>query len=323
MLIRALAATRHVEILSRPQIRTLDNQLAEIQVAAEVPRISGFTQNANTGVITPLVEQTPTGITLSVTPRITPDDTIFLEVVAEKSQLANEGIVLVTDPTTGQPIESPIIDIKSARTTIAVANNQTVVLGGMITKEDVSETRKIPWLGDIPILGLAFRYDMVSTDRKELLIFLTPRIIHTDEENEMIKQIEAERIHFIQEAAEDIHGPIFAIPADGPGPSGPAWPSTPQPAPPVDGSPAAPDLLTPPTDSPTPPQGLDTSEPRADGEAVLRPVDRGRLQKLEAARLQTINAEDTSHVGRTTKKRRPSSLTPLRFLKGKKEQRGR
>jgi len=299
-------------------------------VAAEVPRISGFTQNANTGVYTPVVEQTPTGITLSVTPRVTPDDTIFLEVVAEKSQLAEEGIVLVTDPTTGQPIESPIIDIKSARTTIAVANNQTVVLGGMITKEEVSETRKIPWLGDVPILGLAFRYDMVSTDRKELLIFLTPRIIHNDEENEMIKQIEAERVHFVQEAAEEIHGPIFAVPGDMAVPMGPTWPPAPQPAPPAadsagEDSSAASESIAPPAElsarsrRPTPSETATEPVTEAEVESQVAPAlaPGGQPEELEAARLRAIRASSASRVGRATTRKRPARLVPLRFLRAK------
>lgn len=217
-LLRALASRRQVHILSRPQIRTVDNQLAQIQVGQQVPIINGFNTNATTGVANPLVVQDQAGIILTVTPRVNPDETIVMEVVAEKSSFrtgADQGVILFTDPVTGNSITSPIKDITTARTTVAVPNSQTIVLGGMITKSDDTIERKVPWLGDIPILGSGFRYDSSFTRRTELLIFLTPRVIRTDADSELVKQIEAERMHYIEQEAEAIHGPLFAIPAHG------------------------------------------------------------------------------------------------------------
>src|SRR5690606_1937206 len=84
VLIRALAAKRKVHILSRPQIRTLDNQLAEIQVGQQVPVVRGVTVNTLGGA-NPVVQQEDVGIILSVTPRISPDGTIVMETIATKS----------------------------------------------------------------------------------------------------------------------------------------------------------------------------------------------------------------------------------------------
>ena len=215
VLLRALAANRHIDILSRPQIRTLDNQEAQIQVGQQVPVVDGV--NVTTaGAVNPVIRQDESGIILTVTPRISPDGQIVMEVVAEKSQFTGAGVPIYTDITTGSTIESPIKDITTARTTVSVRNNQTIVLGGMITKTDDVLERKVPWLGDIPVLGVPFRYDGRSSVRTELLIFLTPRIIESDEDSEVIKQIEAERIHFIEECAEQIHGPIYALPVEQP-----------------------------------------------------------------------------------------------------------
>ena len=149
-----------------------------------------------------------------VTPRITPDGMIIMEIVAEKSEFTGEGVPVLIDGATGNVIESPIKDLSVVRTTVSVANNQTIVLGGMITKSDQTITRKVPWLGDLPILGKPFRYDSTSSLRTELLIFLTPRIIRHDADSEMIKQIEIERMTFTEEAAEEIHGPLFALPEE-------------------------------------------------------------------------------------------------------------
>jgi len=210
-LLRALAARTRVDVLSRPQIRTVDNQIAQIQVGQEVPRINGFTPSGTAGVITPTVQQRSIGIILQVTPRISPDGLVIMEVQARRDSLSNQQVSLGFSAA-GTTITSPIINTTNAQTTIGVNSGQTVIVGGMITKQDNVEERKVPLLGDIPILGQAFRYDLKQMQRTELLIFLTPRIINNDEEAEMFKQIEAERLNFIESEAERMHGPLFGIP---------------------------------------------------------------------------------------------------------------
>lgn len=214
LLLRALSSQRTVNILSRPQIRTVDNQFSQIVVGQTIQWVSNFQQNAVTGGFTPLTTPRDVGIILEVTPRISPEGTIVIEARAEKSALSEQGVPLVFDPTTGTQIESPIIDVTTAQATIAIPDGQTAVMGGMITKRDAITVRKVPHLGDIPILGIPFRFESTQTLRTELLIFLTPRIIRDDEDNEMIKQVEAERMHFIVEDAESLHGPLYSLPAD-------------------------------------------------------------------------------------------------------------
>jgi type II secretion system protein D len=236
LLLRALSYRNRVDILSRPMIRTVDNQTANIQVGAYVPIINGFNANATTGVNSPIVQQRQVGIILQVTPRITPDGLVVMEVIARKDQLAPTGVPLVTSPT--GTVTSPIINTQNALTTIAVPNGQTVVLGGMITKNDTVQERKVPMLGDIPLLGQAFRYDFKETQRTELIIFLTPRIIHNDEEAEMFKEIEIGRLNFIESEAERMHGPLHGVfaspnvrtdPHYGPPVTPPETPETPEP----------------------------------------------------------------------------------------------
>jgi len=213
VLLRALAANRRVDILSRPQIRTLDNQLALIQVGQEVPVVNGFANTNNN--VNPTVEIKQAGIILQVVPRISPDGRVVMDVAAERSTYLpdDQGVTIFADPTTGRVIRSPKKDISTARASIAVSNEQTVVLGGMISSNVTSITRKVPFLGDLPFLGLPFRYNYNQNVKRELLIFLTPRVIKTDADSEYIKQIEAGRIHFMEEDAEQMHGPIFSAPA--------------------------------------------------------------------------------------------------------------
>ena len=216
VLVRALAARRTVHVLSRPQIRTTDNNLASIKVGQQVPVVDGV-DVSNINVVSPIIVQQDIGIILEVTPRVTPDGIINMDVYAEKSKLSGGGVPVFTDLSSGNVIESVIIDTAIADTVVAVPNGQTIVIGGMITKTDETLERKVPWLGDLPVLGSLFRYDGTNTVRTELLIFLTPRIIYNDIDSELIKQVEAERIHFIESEAEEMHGPLFSVPAIGNG----------------------------------------------------------------------------------------------------------
>lgn len=211
VLVRALAARRTVHVLSRPQIRTTHNNVASIQVGQQVPVVNGVSVTDN--FVTPQIEQQDVGIILRVTPRVTPDGNISMEVYAEKSSLSAGGVPVFTDASTGNVVESVIIDSAIADTTVSVPNGQTIVIGGMITKSDETLERKVPWLGDLPLIGRAFRYDGTNTARTELLIFLTPRIIYGDADSELIKQVEAERIHFVESEAEEIHGPLYSVPS--------------------------------------------------------------------------------------------------------------
>jgi type II secretion system protein D len=215
-LLRALSYKETVHVLSRPMIRTVDNQQASVQVGKNVPIIYGFTTTA-AGSLAPIVRYDGAGIILQVWPRITPDGMIVMATEIEKSQYESGGVVLVTDATTGRTISSPVKDVTRAVATVSLASGETVVLGGLITSNDTVTESKVPWVGDVPILGQLFRYDVRTTIRSELLIFLTPRVIRNDTDDEVLKQIETERLHFMLDEAESIHGPILSTqpPADG------------------------------------------------------------------------------------------------------------
>ncbi|MCA9056562.1 MAG: type II and III secretion system protein, partial [Planctomycetaceae bacterium] len=212
VLIRALASRRNVRVLSRPQVIALDGQEAQIQVGNRVPIVQGVTTNT-LGVASPQVNYDDAGIILTVQPRISPEGQIVMVVAAEKSAYTNTGVAIYTD-TAGNTFTSPTKNVTTASTTVKIPDGQTVVVGGMITKSDTTIERKVPWLGDIPIVKSLFRYDSHTEKRTELLIFLTPRIVHGDGDAELIKQVEAERVHFFEEEAEAIHGPLYGVPPE-------------------------------------------------------------------------------------------------------------
>jgi general secretion pathway protein D len=211
VLIRALSAHRKITVLSRPQIRALDNQMAEIFSGQNIPIITGFTANGTTGVNTPTVTQKDAGVQLQVMPRITADGNVVMMLYAQRSQYRQQGVPLSTDAT-GRTVTSPILDISRLQTTISVPTGNTVVIGGLINTRDESFTNKAPFLSEIPLLGNLFRFDSRTTRRVELLVFLTPRIISGPIDEEMIKDVEMSRIHFIESEAEELHGPLRALP---------------------------------------------------------------------------------------------------------------
>jgi type II secretion system protein D len=275
VLLRALSASRRLEILSRPQIRTLDSQTGSINVGQLVPVVTQINNATGTpglggGGATPIVQQQPAGIILEVTPRITPDDRIVMQVHAERSAfnlLPGAGVILSTD-TNGRTITAPVKDISTALTTVSVSNEQTIVLGGLIQKTDETIARKVPWLGDIPILGNAFRFDSHNQKRTELLIFLTPRIVKNDSVSETIKQIEAERLHFTECEAEALHGPLFGIPTPVEGATPPVYTpgemwsprnNVPLPPEPIEGSASQKDSNVAPRILPVPPMSAQAS----------------------------------------------------------------
>lgn len=171
--LRAIAQAGKAQLLSRPSILARDRQPAQIVIGQSVPLITGvnfttFGNQINT------VTYTEVGIILKVTPFITPDGMVEMMVSPQTSSL---------DPTLSIPISAgvsaPVIDIRSADTVVSTPDAQTVVIGGLMSTDKASSENKIPFLGDIPVLGNLFKRSTKSATKSELLIFLTPHIVRT------------------------------------------------------------------------------------------------------------------------------------------------
>ena len=207
ILLRALQESRRIEILSRPQIRTLDNQPAFIQVGQVVPFIlnSTITQFGQTNSIS----FRDVGLILGVTPRISPDGTVVMEIDAEKSTIGpEEQGIPISVGNDGTIIRAPTIETTRAQTTVSAATGETIVLGGLITKSNSVTQRSVPYLSSIPVLGDLFKYDSKSNRRSELVLILTPHIIHGPEDNERIKQVEMARMSWCMADVYDLHGDV-------------------------------------------------------------------------------------------------------------------
>jgi type II secretory pathway component GspD/PulD (secretin) len=215
VLLRALDANFNIEVLSRPVVRSLENKEALVQVGQQVPIVDGVTLTP-VGSANPSIRQDKAGIILKVTPRISPDARVQLDVQAEKSAFnltPGSGVPIFTDATNGNVIEAPIKDLTTAQTTVSIQSGHTVVLGGMITNDQTVVVRKLPWLGDIPVIGRLFRYDFNRLKRKELLVFLTPVVIENDDHAESLKYNEISKVRLPAEAWNLQDG--LGVPADG------------------------------------------------------------------------------------------------------------
>ncbi len=205
ILLRALKECRRLDVLSRPQIMTMDNQTAEILVGQEVPTISG-TQFTDLGGQINTIQWRSVGLIVTVTPRISPDRLVVMEIDATKSDVGPEAEGIPVSVAQGQVIRAPRINTTSARTVVSAMDGQTVVLGGLITKSNSRTQRKVPFLGDVPLLGRLFRYDASVVRRTELLIIMTPHIVTTEADVDRIKQMESARMDWCLRDVIEVHG---------------------------------------------------------------------------------------------------------------------
>lgn len=176
-IIQAVNSDTNSNILSTPSITTLDNEEAYFIVGQEVPIITGSTTSADNSNPFQTVERQEVGIKLKVTPQVNEGTGVQLTIEQEVSSVSG---------TTGVDIS---INKREIKTTVMADNGATVILGGLID-EDVQESQqKVPFLGDIPLLGALFRSTSNSVRKRNLMVFLRPTIIRDGKlMNEMTKQ---------------------------------------------------------------------------------------------------------------------------------------
>lgn len=170
-LLRALQSDNTTNVLSTPQLVTMDNAEAQIQVGQEVPFLTGqfVDTGANDSSRNPFqtIQRNDVGITLKVTPHINQGDTVRLDISQEVSSVAANAVSAV----------DLITNKRTLTTTVLVGDADILVLGGLID-EDVQETQqRVPLLGDIPVLGHLFRYNSSSRVKRNLMVFVQPRIL--------------------------------------------------------------------------------------------------------------------------------------------------
>jgi len=155
----AIETDGNAEIVSQPRVITADGQTASIQSGTEIPYQEASSSGATSVSFKSAV------LRLEVTPQITPDDRIIMDLKINQDSI---GEVTAAGPT---------IDTNALETQVLVENGETIVLGGIFRSEETNATTKTPFLGDIPYLGVLFRRTEHTESKAELLVFITPRLV--------------------------------------------------------------------------------------------------------------------------------------------------
>ena len=157
----ALETDRRGKVISSPRVITANQQKAVIEQGTEIP----YTTPASASSTTPAVAFKKAVLSLEVTPQITPDNRIIMDLYVKKDAV---GQVFNTVPS---------IDTQNVRTQVLVGNGETAVLGGIFEQAERNDVSKVPFFGDLPFIGNAFKNTVRSNEKSELLIFVTPKIV--------------------------------------------------------------------------------------------------------------------------------------------------
>ena len=176
--IRALAASGQFRILSRPVILAQNNEEARILVGSQRPFIQVYRAlPTDAAVRDQVVQYRDVGTSLAIKPTINPDGYVNLEVVQEVSSATSE-----------TQFGAPVISTREAATYLFVRDGQTAVIGGLMERQRDETRSGIPLLMDIPLLGVLFGSTRSAIAQAELFIFLTPRVIYSDEDTERMRE---------------------------------------------------------------------------------------------------------------------------------------
>ena len=170
-LLNVLATDNNINILSSPQVLVLNNETATVNVGNQVPIVTSQFSDTSGTTSNQSVQYKDTGIILNVTPRINYDGIILIDIDQQVSSV-NETI------TTG--VDSPTISTKQVKTKLAVKNGQSILIGGLISRNKSDNDSGVPLIKDVPVLGYLFKYKSKKDDRTELLIMITPYVIENE-----------------------------------------------------------------------------------------------------------------------------------------------
>ena len=163
----------NINVLSAPRLLTSNNEEAEIIVGENVPIITSKSTD-NAGNLVNTIERQDAALTLRFTPQITEGDMVRLKVFQE--------ITSVTDPVGTVDIVGPTFKKTLLTNTILARDGETVVLGGLFQTDKGESVTKVPFLGDLPLIGFLFKRTKEVEKKTSLLIFITPRIIRNSED---------------------------------------------------------------------------------------------------------------------------------------------
>ncbi|MCA9419610.1 MAG: secretin N-terminal domain-containing protein [Nitrospira sp.] len=174
--LKALAEQGDLRVVSQPRVVTLNNQPALVKVATDQPFFTSTISQGTAGtpnIVTEQARSVTVGLVLSVTPQISEDGWIMLDVTPIISRLRD----IATSPQ--KTANAPVLDIKQSSGLVRLKDGEMVIIGGLIQEESSETERKVPILGDIPYLGRLFKGTYTVKTKSELVIFLSPKIVRS------------------------------------------------------------------------------------------------------------------------------------------------
>jgi general secretion pathway protein D len=205
-LARALNTQAGTNILSTPNLVTLDNEEARIVVGQNVPFITGQYTNTGTGTSSPFqtIERKDVGITLKIKPQIGENGTVRMTIYQESSSVASTTAV-------GTANAGPTTNKRSIESTVVVDDGQIIVLGGLIEDSYDTTRSKVPLLGDIPYLGALFRSENRTRKRTNLMVFLRPVVLRDQASSDTLSLDRYDYIRAQQQASQPPQSAILGV----------------------------------------------------------------------------------------------------------------
>ncbi len=176
LLLNAYAKEGGVNVIATPQILTLDNEEAEINISQVIPYSTGVKYDANNNPVISY-DYKDVGITLKITPHITASGEVRLKIYEKVEDVVGYANADQTAPITSK---------REAKTTVDVQDGQTLVIGGLIKSKKLTTVEKVPVLGNIPILGNLFKKTGQQVEKTNLLVFITPHVVRSKEEEDRL-----------------------------------------------------------------------------------------------------------------------------------------
>ncbi len=182
LLINAYAKEGGVNVIATPQILTLDNEEAEINISKVIPYSTGLKYDANNNPVISY-DYKDVGITLKITPHITASGDIRLKIYEKVEDVVGYANADQTAPITSK---------REAKTTVDVQDGQTLVIGGLIKSKKLTTVERVPILGNIPLIGNLFKKTGHQIEKTNLLVFITPKVVRTRQEESALTRKKAE-----------------------------------------------------------------------------------------------------------------------------------
>lgn len=207
-IINAVKDNSDVDILATPQLLTLDNEEASVEVVDNVPYTKETTTRNDADFTTQAMDYKDVGVKLKITPRISDNGSMRLEVEQEVSRVT-QGIITLAN---GNQLVAPTTRKRAVKSTILMQDSQTAVIAGLLSDNTTHNQSKVPGLGDVPLFGWLFKSKKKVSAQTNLFIFITPKVIHSTDDMDAITNDKKMVLHETNVGKDGLGRPIMSKP---------------------------------------------------------------------------------------------------------------